>query len=104
MDWIIKLLTDPTSAAHLLILYALVISLGVRFGQWKIGGKKNGIAFGVTWVLFIGILVGHICTNYLYDNPAEAVAYQKRWSRHEPIGNSPCATQCSHDVRLILSS
>ena len=63
MDWIIKLLTDPTSAAHLLILYALVISLGVRFGQWKIGGKKNGIAFGVTWVLFIGILVGHICTN-----------------------------------------
>lgn len=77
MDWIIKLLTDPTSAAHLLILYALVISLGVRFGQWKIGGKKNGIAFGVTWVLFIGILVGHICTNYLYDNPAEAVAYQR---------------------------
>lgn len=77
MDWIIKLLTDPTSAAHLLILYALVISLGVRFGQWKIGGKKNGIAFGVTWVLFIGILVGHICTNYLYANPAEAVAYQR---------------------------
>lgn len=77
MDWIIKLLTDPTSAAHLLILYALVISLGVRFGQWKIGGKKNGIAFGVTWVLFIGILVGHICTNYLYDNPDEAVAYQR---------------------------
>lgn len=77
MDWIIKLLTDPTSAAHLLILYALVISLGVRFGQWKIGGQKNGIAFGVTWVLFIGILVGHICTNYLYDNPAEAVAYQR---------------------------
>lgn len=77
MDWIIKLLTDPTSAAHLLILYALVISLGVRFGQWKIGGQKNGIAFGVTWVLFIGILVGHICTNYLYDNPADAVAYQR---------------------------
>ncbi len=77
MDWIIKLLTDPTSAAHLLILYALVISLGVRFGQWKIGGQKNGIAFGVTWVLFIGILVGHICTNYLYANPTEAVAYQR---------------------------
>lgn len=77
MDWILKLLTDPKSAAHLLILYALVISLGVRFGQWKIGGKKNGIAFGVTWVLFIGIFVGHICTNFLYDIPAEAVAYQR---------------------------
>lgn len=77
MDWIISLLTDPKSAAHLLILYALVISLGVRFGQWKIGGKKNGVAFGVTWVLFVGILVGHICTNYLYDNATEAVAYQR---------------------------
>ena len=77
MDWIISLLTDPKSAAHLLILYALVISLGVRFGQWKIGGKKNGVAFGVTWVLFVGILVGHICTNYLYQNATEAVAYQR---------------------------
>ena len=77
MDWIISLLTDPKSAAHLLILYALVISLGVRFGQWKIGGKKNGVAFGVTWVLFVGILVGHICTNYLYENATEAVVYQR---------------------------
>ena len=77
MDWIISLLTDPKSAAHLLILYALVISLGVRFGQWRIGGKKNGVAFGVTWVLFVGILVGHICTNYLYENATEAVAYQR---------------------------
>ena len=77
MDWIISLLTEPKSAAHLLILYALVISLGVRFGQWKIGGKKNGVAFGVTWVLFVGILVGHICTNYLYENATEAVAYQR---------------------------
>lgn len=77
MDWIISLLTDPKSAAHLLILYALVISLGVRFGQWKIGGKKNGVAFGVTWVLFVGILVGHICTNYLYENATEAVTYQR---------------------------
>ena len=77
MDWIISLLTDPKSAAHLLILYALVISLGVRFGQWKIGGKKNGVAFGVTWVLFVGIFVGHICTNYLYENATEAVAYQR---------------------------
>ena len=76
MEWFIKLLQNPENAAHLVILYALVISLGVRLGRWRIGGK-NGIAFGVTWVLFVGILVGHICTNFLYADPAAAVAGQK---------------------------
>ena len=50
MEWFIKLMQNPESLAHLVILYALVISLGVRLGRWRIGGK-NGIAFGVTWVL-----------------------------------------------------
>lgn len=77
MDWLIKLFQNPSSIAHIMILYALVISLGVRLGQWKIGGKKNGIAFGVTWVLFVGIIVGHICTHGLYADPSAAVAYQK---------------------------
>lgn len=77
MEWLIKLFQNPHGIAHIMILYALVISLGVKLGRWKIGGKKNGIAFGVTWVLFVGIIVGHICTNYLYADPAEAVAYQK---------------------------
>ena len=76
MEWFIKLLQNPENAAHLVILYALVISLGVRLGRWRIGGK-NGIAFGVTWVLFVGILVGHICTNFLYADPVAAVAGQK---------------------------
>ena len=76
MEWFLKLLQNPENAAHLVILYALVISLGVRLGRWRIGGK-NGIAFGVTWVLFVGILVGHICTNFLYADPAAAVAGQK---------------------------
>ena len=77
MEWLIKLFRNPESIAHIMILYSLVISLGVKLGRWKIGGKKNGIAFGVTWVLFVGIIVGHICGNYLYDDPAAAVAYQK---------------------------
>ena len=77
MDWLVKLFTNPEGIAHIMILYALVISLGVKLGRWKIGGKKNGIAFGVTWVLFVGIIVGHVCTHGLYANAAEAVAYQK---------------------------
>lgn len=77
MEWLIKLFQNPESIAHIMILYALVISLGVRLGQWKIGGKKNGIAFGVTWVLFVGIVVGHICTHGLYADAAAGVAYQK---------------------------
>ena len=76
MDWFVKILQTPESIAHIVILYALVISLGVKLGRWKIGGR-NGIAFGVTWVLFVGIIVGHICTNVLYADPAAAVAYQK---------------------------
>lgn len=76
MEWFIKLLQNPESIAHLMILYSLVISLGVKLGRWKIGGK-NGIAFGVTWVLFVGIIVGHICSNFLYADPTAAVAYQK---------------------------
>ena len=77
MDWLVKLFTNPEGIAHIMILYALVISLGVKLGRWKIGGKKNGIAFGVTWVLFVGIIVGHICTHGLYADAAGAVAYQK---------------------------
>ena len=77
MEWLIKLMQNPMSIAHIMILYALVISLGVKLGRWKIGGKKNGIAFGVTWVLFVGIIVGHICTHGLYADPAQAVADQK---------------------------
>lgn len=75
MEWFLKILQTPDSVAHIVVLYALVISLGVKLGRWKIGGK-NGIAFGVTWVLFVGIIVGHICVNYLYADPVAAAASQ----------------------------
>ena len=39
-----------------MLLYSLVISLGVYLGKIKIGG----ISLGVTFILFVGILAGHI--------------------------------------------
>ena len=41
--------------AHILIIISIVIALGRILGKTKI----CGISFGVTWVLFVGILFGH---------------------------------------------
>lgn len=56
MEWIWNLLTNTESVAHIAILYAVVIAVGVYLGKIKIGG----ISLGVTFVLFAGILAGHI--------------------------------------------
>ncbi|MBO4613180.1 MAG: putative transporter [Bacteroidaceae bacterium] len=56
MDWIINLFTDSDSIAHIVLLYALVISVGIALGRIKI----FGISLGVTFVLFAGILAGHL--------------------------------------------
>lgn len=63
MDWLQKIICDPASIAHLVVIYALVISLGVRLGRLKFGG----ISLGVTFVLFAGIIVGHIYSHYIVD-------------------------------------
>ena len=55
MSWLQTLLLDPNSVAHIVLLYALVISVGVLLGKIKI----FGISLGVTFVLFAGILAGH---------------------------------------------
>lgn len=55
MDWLETLLWDPASVAHIVCLYAFVISVGVLLGKIKI----FGISLGVTFVLFAGILMGH---------------------------------------------
>lgn len=60
MDWFVSLLTNTSGVGHIVMLYALVIALGIALGRVKIGGKKNGIALGVTFVLFVGILMGHL--------------------------------------------
>lgn len=55
MDWILDLLWKPDSVAHIVFLYAFVISVGVMLGKIKI----FGVSLGVTFVLFTGILMGH---------------------------------------------
>ena len=56
MDWIVNLFTNTESVAHIALLFAIVIAIGVYLGKLKIGG----ISLGVTFVLFAGILAGHV--------------------------------------------
>ena len=60
MDWLQKLFTDTDGIGHIVMIYAIVIAVGIFLGRMKIGGKKNGIALGVTFVLFAGIVAGHL--------------------------------------------
>lgn len=55
MNWLSDLLFNPDSIAHIVALYAFVIAAGVLLGKIKV----FGISLGVTFVLFVGILVGH---------------------------------------------
>ena len=52
MNWLSDLLFNPDSIAHIVALYAFVI---VLLGKIKV----FGVSLGVTFVLFVGILVGH---------------------------------------------
>ena len=56
MDWLISLFTTTDSIAHIILLYSIVISVGVLLGKVKV----CGISLGVTFVLFAGIIAGHI--------------------------------------------
>ncbi len=56
MDWLIHLFTTQDSVAHITLLYGIVIAIGVLLGKVKIGG----ISLGVTFVLFAGIVAGHV--------------------------------------------
>ena len=55
-QWLINLFTSTDSVAHITLLYAVVIAVGVYLGKIKI----FGISLGVTFVLFAGIVAGHI--------------------------------------------
>ena len=48
--------TTTDSVAHIALLYAVVIAIGVYLGKIKV----FGISLGVTFVLFAGIVAGHI--------------------------------------------
>lgn len=56
MDWFFNLLTNPTSVSHIVLMYACVISLGVYLGKLKF----FGISLGVTFILFVGLIIGHL--------------------------------------------
>ncbi|WP_027455983.1 putative transporter [Xylanibacter brevis] len=60
MEWFVNLFANTESVAHIAILYAIVIALGVYLGKIKI----FGISLGVTFVLFAGIVLGHIYHYY----------------------------------------
>lgn len=62
MDWLIELLgPGSTSIASTLILYSFVIAAGIYIGKVKVAG----VSLGVTFVLFVGILMGHL--GYIVD-------------------------------------
>ena len=54
--WLKELFTATDSVAHIALLYAIVIAVGVYLGKIKV----FGISLGVTFVLFAGIVAGHI--------------------------------------------
>lgn len=56
MDWLINLFTTTDSVAHIALLYAIVIAVGVYLGKIKVGS----ISLGVSFVLFAGIAAGHV--------------------------------------------
>ena len=55
-QWLKDLFTTTDSVAHIALLYAVVIAIGVYLGKIKV----FGISLGVTFVLFAGIVAGHI--------------------------------------------
>jgi putative transport protein len=57
MDWLQNLLIPGASSlASTIVLYAFVIAVGVWLGKLKVAG----VSLGVTFVLFVGLLMGHL--------------------------------------------
>lgn len=54
MNWFTQLFTDPT-VAQAVIVYSLTIAAGIALGKVKI----FGISFGITWVLFVGLIISY---------------------------------------------
>lgn len=54
MDWLYNLFLG-NGIAHAVLTLALVITLGILLGKIKIGG----VSLGITWILFVGIILSH---------------------------------------------
>lgn len=72
MQWLTDLLLSGGGVAHTVILFSLVISLGVFLGN-KV--KIGGISLGVTWILFVGILVGDILKRFSVEENLEVINF-----------------------------
>ena len=56
MDWLIELVgPHHTGLASTIVLYSFVIAAGIYLGKLKVAG----VSLGVTFVLFVGIIMGH---------------------------------------------
>jgi len=54
MNWLYNLLVQET-VAHTILIYCLIIVIGVFLGKLKV----QGVSLGITFVLFVGIAMGH---------------------------------------------
>ena len=54
MDWLVNLFTS-NSIAHAVLILGLTIAVGLLLGRIKFGS----VSLGITWVLFVGILLSH---------------------------------------------
>lgn len=62
-NWLLQLIgPGNTGLASTIVLYSFVIALGVFFGKFKFGS----VSLGVTFVLFVGIIMGHF--GYIVDH------------------------------------
>lgn len=62
-NWLLQLIgPGNTGLASTIVLYSFVIALGVFFGKFKFGS----VSLGVTFVLFVGIIMGHF--GYVVDH------------------------------------
>ena len=54
MEWLHTLFFG-SGIAHAVLTFALVITIGILLGKVKIGG----VSLGITWILFVGIVLSH---------------------------------------------
>ncbi|MDE6242604.1 MAG: transporter, partial [Muribaculaceae bacterium] len=57
MDWLLELLKPgATSLPSTILLYSFVIFAGIYLGKIRF----FGVSLGVTFVLFVGLIMGHL--------------------------------------------
>ena len=60
MEWVNNLLFG-TGIGHSILLIAVVIFVGIFLGKIKIAG----ISLGITWILFVGIILSHLVCGWI---------------------------------------